>query len=155
MDIVDNPRSYPNLRFGYEKFCEHDLQRRIINGKSPDQKLLVSLLLMVMNYYYHKTYYESQVLGFHRWGVFCIDQAEINALFNDDEMVQKYGREMSIFYPYEPNINELVLAKVGNVWCRAIYVARTDATKIIVFCVDYGVECSVSTENIRVCMPQI
>lgn len=124
-----NSRDMINLNFSREKFCQHDVEYRVLETAS---QLKLKILAV-----------DS--------GVWCIESSDLAHFNEDDKKTQQYGAHLEPYYSYAPDIpSELVVAKVGELWYRCLYLRNTSAEEVLLFAIDYGVKMNAKKENIRV-----
>lgn len=125
-----NPRDFPNLNFTGEKFCRHDLHKRVLHMEN-ETKL--------------------KVLAVEENDIWCLDTADLHAFLEDDKKTQRYGSHLQMYYAYEPmDALELVVAKINSFWYRCLFLGNASPDESAAFAIDYGIKSIAKKEDVRV-----
>lgn len=134
--IWTNPNKSKNkswiIKFNF-RYCVHDLKHSYING--------TNIALRILGY---ETLEDNLVV--------CTlnDDYNMELFQRNDENVQFFGKFWSEHITHQLSPNELCLARTSSgYWYRAAFIREWN-DKLLVYCIDYGVFCTVMLKDIRV-----
>lgn len=117
------------------RYCEHDLEYLTLREETN-----VELILMGR---------DDQNCDFFN----CVLKSDVRQFMELDRQIQLDGAELESDIPYEPLVDEICMVKVNGKWLRSKFLgigSSEDQIHWTVYCIDYGVNCLVSSQNIRV-----